>query len=314
MITDEQPRDLITRTVEKFRKSQEKKRELIQYLVRNKPNLIKSFWKRKRIKDCGSVLLFEQSANWEQKLKSGSFCKYDKFCLACSTRRAIKMIQRFESFIKEKELTTKNWYYIVLTIKHGYNDKLWDLLSKLTNAKNKLARAYRNGKRTNQKTKSFFSQFDGMVSSIEVTKNKNGRHPHINFLVCTDNEVQIDDWKYRSPNGKISHTNEQIRNEWKKITGDSFIHNIRKIEVSQDYFSLDGIGEVFKYAVKFSSLAVDQLAEIVELQQKKKYRFYDTYGIFRKMGGTKVKNDSTFPILQKTFEYLDSAYQEIEYI
>jgi hypothetical protein len=39
--------------------------------------------------------------------------------------------------------------------------------------------------------------------------------------------------------------------------------------VSQDYFSLDGIGEVFKYAVKFSSLAVDQLAEIVELQQKK---------------------------------------------
>jgi hypothetical protein len=58
-----QSNDLITRTVEKFRRSQEKKRELIQYLVRNKPNLIKSFLKRKRIKDCGSVLLFEQSAN-----------------------------------------------------------------------------------------------------------------------------------------------------------------------------------------------------------------------------------------------------------
>lgn len=52
MTTEEQAKDLITRTVEKFRRSQEKKRELIQYLVRNKPNLIKSVWKRKRIKDC----------------------------------------------------------------------------------------------------------------------------------------------------------------------------------------------------------------------------------------------------------------------
>ena len=83
------------------------------------------------------------------------------------------MIQRFEKFIREKDLTGKNWYYIVLTIKHDYNDKLENLLSKLTKSKDKLARDYRNGKRLNHKTKSFFSQFDGMVSSIEVTKNKN---------------------------------------------------------------------------------------------------------------------------------------------
>ena len=44
--------DLIARTVEKFRRSQEKKRELIAYLVKNKPGLIKSVWKRKRIQDC----------------------------------------------------------------------------------------------------------------------------------------------------------------------------------------------------------------------------------------------------------------------
>ena len=46
------PNDLVQRTVEKFRRSQEKKRELIQYLVKNKSNLIKSVRKRKRIKDC----------------------------------------------------------------------------------------------------------------------------------------------------------------------------------------------------------------------------------------------------------------------
>ncbi len=305
-------KDLITRTVEKFRRSQEKKRELIKYLIANKPNLIKSVWKRKRIKDCWNVLLFEQLDSWEHRLKSGSFCKYDKFCLACSTRRAIKMIQRFENFIKEKDLTTKNWYYIVLTIKHGYNDNLSDLLSKLTKSKDKLARAYRNGKRQSHKKKSFFSQFDGMVSSIEVTKNKNWRHPHLNLLVCTDNDVQIDKNRYSSVGGKWSNTNEQILKEWKKITGDSYIHNIRKIDVSQNHFNLNGIGEVFKYAVKFSSLEVDQLAEIVELQQRKKLRFYDTYGIFRKMNIANTKTEAFFPIWQKSFEYVDKVYQEIE--
>lgn len=222
------------------------------------------------------------------------------------------MIQRFESFIKEKELTTKNWYYIVLTIRHSYNDKLPDLLSKLTTAKDKLARNYRNGKRKTHKTKSFFTQFDGMVSSIEVTKNKNGWHPHLNLLVCTDNEIQIDHNRYSSPSGKGSNTNEQIRSEWKKLTGDSFIHNIRKIDVSQNHFNLNGIGEVFKYAVKFSSLAVDQLAEIVELQQRKKLRFYDTYGMFRKMGIVRrgKELDSSME-LSKSFQYVDSAYKEI---
>jgi hypothetical protein len=260
------------------------------------------------------VLLFEQMANWEHRLKSGSFCKYDKFCLACSTRRAIKMIQRFESFIQEKNLTTKNWYYIVLTIKHSYNDKLWDLLSKLTQSKDKLARNYRNSKRSNQRTKSFFSQFDGMVSSIEVTKNKNGRHPHLNLLVCTDNEIQIDKNRYSSIGGKWSNTNEQILKEWKKITGDSYIHNIRKIDVSQNHFNLNGIGEVFKYAVKFSSLEVEQLAEIVELQQNKRLRFYDTYGIFRKMWNSITKYESAFRLSQKSFQYVDRVYQEVEYI
>ena len=77
---------------------------------------------------------------------------------------------------------------------------------------------------------------------------------------------------------------------------------------------MNGIGEVFKYVVKFNSLEVDQLAEIVELQQKKKYRFYDTYGIFRKMWSVKTKYKSAFPILQKTFQYVDTAYQEIERI
>lgn len=70
-------------------------------------------------------------------------------------------------------------------------------MDRLTLYKNKLARAYRNSKRDKQKTKSFFSKFDGMVFSIEIAhKGKNGRHPHINILACSDEEIFIEKGKH----------------------------------------------------------------------------------------------------------------------
>ncbi len=80
-------------------------------------------------------------------------------------------------------------------------------------------------------------------------------------------------------------TNQQLLNEWKDITnGTSYIHNIRPIEVKKDHFSRSGIGEVFKYAIKFSDLSMEQLAEVMANQHKHKYRFFATYGIFRGWG------------------------------
>ena len=59
--------------------------------------------------------------------------------------------------------------------------------------KDKLARAYRNSKRADQTNKSFFAQFDGMVVSIEIAHSgKNGRHPHINILACSDIDIPIE--------------------------------------------------------------------------------------------------------------------------
>ena len=70
-------------------------------------------------------------------------------------------------------------------------------MAKLLSSKEKLARNYRNSKRDVQKSKSFFTAFDGMVISIEVAhKGKNGWHPHINILACSDNNIPIEYGKY----------------------------------------------------------------------------------------------------------------------
>jgi hypothetical protein len=41
-------------------------------------------------------------------------------------------------------------------------------MARLQKYKTRLSKAYRNSQRKEQKTKSFFSQFDGMVISIEI--------------------------------------------------------------------------------------------------------------------------------------------------
>lgn len=93
------------------------------------------------------------------------------------------MIKKFAYGIKANNLYKKNWYYIVLTIKHSKDNTLEELLDKLTKAKDKLARNYRNSKRKTQKKRSFVSIFDGFAISIEVShKGSNGRHPHINII------------------------------------------------------------------------------------------------------------------------------------
>lgn len=56
---------------------------------------------------------------------------------------------------------------------------------------------------------------------------------------------------------------------------------MRPVKVDKGYFERQGLAEVFKYAIKFSTLSVPRLVDLMKLQQRRKYKFYATYGIFR---------------------------------
>lgn len=275
---------LVRRTINKLTKSQKNKILLLDYIEQHKPHLLRHSAKKRRIRECCNMAVFRKDLeSWHKSLMSANFCKYDRICIACATKRAIRMIKRFEQWIANNSLYGKKRYYIVLTIKHTKDDQLKDLMEKLMEAKKVMARKYRNSKRSNHKNKSFFHYFDGMVISIEISHRwKNWRHPHINILSCSDYNIPVDIGKYRSANkNEPSKTNEKLKNEWLAITWDSYIHNIRKINVKSNHFTTSWIGEVFKYAIKFSDLSIPQLAEVMEIQNNKKYRFFSTYWIFR---------------------------------
>ena len=299
-------KDIIQRTIEKMERSQAKKKEITSYLEEHKPHLLGSIWKKGRIKECCNVLIFRDYLNGEKKLYKSNFCKYDKFCLACATRRSIKMIQRFEAWIIKYELDKKNWYHITLTIRHNKGQSLDFLMEKLWKAKEKLAHKFRNSKRKTQKSKSFMYNFDGMVSSVEITYSpKSGRHPHIHMLVCTDKEVPIE---YSQKLG--TQSNRQLQRERYNITKDSYSVGIRKVDVNKDNYSRKGIWEVFKYAIKFSKLDIPQLTEVMGIQQEKKYRFFSTYGVFRWWKLEEKENLNNHTFLQRTFGYYNWEFNE----
>lgn len=292
---------LVARTIANMLVNKDKTKQVIAYMEEHYPESFSHSIKAYRIKDCCNMLRFANYWKGEQKIIRGNFCKYDKMCVACATRRSIKMIQHFMNWIYEHWLESKHWYHITLTIRHSYTDTLMDLLDKIMKYKIILTQSVRNSKRNTQQKKNFFSQFNGLVSSIEITHGeKNWRHPHIHLLACSDVEIPVEFSK------KFwTSSNKELQRARHKITGDSFSVGIRKIDISKNYFDRKGIGEVFKYAVKFSTLEVDKLAELIHLQQSKQYRFYATTGILR--GREKKTNKKlNSSIWSEEAEYLES--------
>ena len=156
-------------TMKKFNKSQEMKEKLIPYLEAHYPNLLKNPNRKQRMRECCNMVAFRRYfESGDVQLVSSNFCKYDRICIACATKRAMRMIKKFSQGIQKHNLYSKKWYYIVLTIQHTKNDTLAGLMDRLMLYKERLARSYRNSRRDAQKHKSFFHQFDGMVMSIEI--------------------------------------------------------------------------------------------------------------------------------------------------
>lgn len=259
-----------------MQKSQAMKAELRVYLQEHAPELLENQYRNSRILECCNVLRFMKSPDWSKKLDRANFCKYDKFCLACSTRRAIKKIQHFEKGIEKYNLQNKNRYHITLTIRHNKTQSLEHNMNRLMEYKKIITQRVRNSHRSNQQKNSFFSQFDGMVLSIEVTHGKSWRHPHIHMLVCADEDVKIE-----YSHNLRTKSNRELMRERLSITKDSHCVAMRKVDVTKDNFDRQWIAEVFKYAVKFSSLEIPHLVELMQLQKKRQYRFYSTTWVFR---------------------------------
>jgi len=237
-----------------------------------------------RIQDCGSYMAFRHYYTVDSlRLYASNFCRNHLLCPLCAIRRGAKALKsyldRWEAVRAEKPLLKA--FMVTLTVKDG--DDLAERFTHLHKAQRELWKRKQRGRG------SVLDGVSGAVWSYEFKRGKNSGlwHPHLHMIALA--EVEPD--KYR------------LSGEWRDITGDSFIVDVRPID-QDDHVS--GFLEVFKYAVKFS----DQPAPdtVYAWRTLKGKRLLDSAGCFR---GVKVPESLTDEPLEN-LPYVEYFYRFIQ--
>lgn len=225
-----------------------------------------------RLNECGSFLWFKNYfEKGEIRLHSASFCEKSTLCPFCAIRRAGKFVKAYMSKLESIRAIYPNLkpYMLTLTVKDGesLSERFLHLRSAIKAYMQKrrdyLARENSNRNRLHVELVKAL----GGVYSIEVKRGKNSNlwHPHVHFVILCDNENPIDVQKLSA--------------EWREITGDSFIVDCRSFYSADPDCVIDGFLEIFKYALKFSDMSLQDNFHAYEILNRQ--RLVNNFGILR---------------------------------
>jgi plasmid rolling circle replication initiator protein Rep len=238
---------------------------------------------------CSTWLVFNHYYTVDEvRLSKARTCKKHLLCPVCakirSVKQAIKYMERLEEILKEFPHLVPAM--LTLTVKNG--DDLKERFDHLTTS----WKTYQNRRRQWTKNNRGFNELcraTGAVFTYEFTKSNEGWHPHLHAIVLLDSYID----------------REKLSSEWKDITKDSYIVDIRKIKASDKSDVVSSFAEVFKYALKFSEMPLnDNLEVFYKLRGK---RLQGSYGSF---WGVKVPEKMTDDLLDD-LPYIELFYHYI---
>lgn len=196
---------------------------------------------------CGAYLVFRHYHTEEKaRLIAARTCKKHLLCPFCAIRRGAKMyaryIERIEIVLGENPHLTP--WMVNFTVKNG--EHLAERYNHLHKSM-KLMNKYRHLDRGHEIIKA-----QGSVWSYEFKTGANSKlwHPHMHAI-----------WLCSSPLDA-----KKLSEEWHEITGDSFIIDAHPMYGN----ALDACAEVFKYAVKFQDLPMDENLHAFEVLRSKR--------------------------------------------
>lgn len=308
--------NFIEKTTKRFQQSKKRVQKFTKfaYSFADKENYKLTSKVLETVSDCGSWLEFRNYYKQDKtKLHNANFCKKDKLCPACAMRRASKQVKKvYDVIITNKSLLNKNWYYIVLPVKHNITEDFETVFNRAKDGLATLRKAINNAKNF-KKSSSFFSRFDGLFYSFEVTKSDNGWNVHINLLCCSDKEIP-GIYKYTHKNGQLTYQHQDIMRDWSKYTdNNSYMHSINKLDTSSKDDIIKNLLEVFKYSLKFQDLENDDLLEVYEKTYQK--RLLGAFGILYNIKlDVELENDEVldeeFLEIIYRFNYKTNTYEE----
>jgi len=286
----------ISKKIERYSRARERATNIITHVDAELQKTGSPYLEKVRdgLVECGNYLHFRSYPTLQEtRLYNANFCKKHLFCPLCAIRRASKSLSsyldRYKVIKAENPLLVP--YMVTLTVKNG--DNLSERYNHLTSSIKKI-RKNRTRARTSKTSRhaSEFAKVEAAVGSYEFTERGNGWHPHVHIIALVNPDNLIDQ--------------ATLSAEWLKITGDSFIVDVRPIGDPDD--PIAGFVEVFKYALKFSDLSYQQQIHAALTLQSRRLLF--SIGLFR---GVKIPESLTdehiedLPFVDLLYRYIAGA-------
>lgn len=266
--------------------------EQYQYMKNSLPqsNLVRK--KSVSLRECGSYLVFrDYFLKHEIKLVQASFCNAHLLCPLCAIRRGAKLLSRYlDRYTSLMSLKPHSVAYMVtLTVKDG--DVLKERFNHLKSA---VSRYYKGRHRAHTSCEAKKAHSGVWSYEIKRGKNSGSWHPHVHGIwLC---EEKPDAFK--------------LSEEWKHITGDSFIVDVRPIDKIDP---VSGFLEVFKYALKFSEQSPEDTYHC--FTNLSRARLIGSFGDFRNVPPVDDLTDELYeeePYLDLFFSYVGNQYSRFE--
>ena len=239
---------------------------------------------------CASYLVFHNYYTIDEvRLAKITTCQKTMLCPFCAARRGARQTQSYLEKFKEirKENPDLVPALLTLTVKNGddLQERYEHLKKSFMKYQEKRRDYFKKGVGFNELCKA-----KGAVFSYETTySEENGWHPHIHAIVLLDSYID----------------QKKMSQEWKKITKDSEVIDIRKIQGDSEAEITKGFAEVFKYSLKFSDLTLEQNLHAFEVMRRK--RLTGSFGLF---WGVKVPEKMTDDLIED-LPYLEMFYKFI---
>ena len=222
-------------------------------------NLNRTYW-------CGSYLWLRHYLESDQiKITRANFCaKYLQcpFCAILRARRGVSAAMERYKWVQRQEGPLRP-FMVTLTVRNG--DSLEERYNHLTKAWSRL-QARRRESHKGKRTHSSIHEVVGGIGSIEIKRGAGSGawHPHMHLVVlCRSSElVQAD-----------------LASEWERITKDSNQVDVTPLRGETDEELVKSLCEVFKYALKFSSMKFEDV--LLAGRTLKGRRMMMTFGDFR---------------------------------
>lgn len=244
-----------------------------------------------KLSGCGSHLLFRYFIRHDAlRLTAAQFCKKHLICPLCAIRRGAKALKAYETKLQAVMSANPGIrpYLVTFTLKNG---------SDLSDRINHLRRSFRRllmARRSKGYESWEIRNLRGGVWSYEVKRGSGSGnwHPHMHMIWLSS----------RCPDRV------ELSQEWKWATGDSYIVDARPIQANQEGSFIDGMLEVFKYAVKFSDMTLDDNYQAYELLQGA--RLIDSCGLLRGVDIPEELTDDELdgPYLEFLFQFASGGY------